>query len=202
MTSGPGATNALTGMMNAQFGGSAVLTITGEVPQAFLGRDYLQEGTDCGLSVRDMYAAATRYSADIADYSVAPIVIEQALRDMLGIPRRAVHLGISDNVAAAASAPTIAPRPPAHPGAYRSVLAGASAAGVRRILDVLSTAQRPLILLGNGFRTAARDASTAAALQNLAAYWQIPVMTTSDGKGVFPKTHALSLRAYGFASCE
>ena len=40
VTSGPGATNALTGTMNAQFGGSAVLTLTGEVPEQFLGRGY------------------------------------------------------------------------------------------------------------------------------------------------------------------
>src|ERR1700739_2535675 len=41
VTSGPGATNALTGTMNAQFDGSAVLTLTGEVPEQFLGRGYL-----------------------------------------------------------------------------------------------------------------------------------------------------------------
>jgi acetolactate synthase-1/2/3 large subunit len=72
VTSGPGATNALTGTMNANFGGSAVLALTGEVPQNFLGRGYLQEGTDCGLNIRDIYAAGTRYSADIGAAAGAP----------------------------------------------------------------------------------------------------------------------------------
>ncbi|WP_235777195.1 thiamine pyrophosphate-binding protein [Rhizobium mesoamericanum] len=207
VTSGPGATNALTGTMNAYFGGSAVITLTGEVPQNFLGRGYLQEGTDCGLNIRDIYAAGTRYSADIAAAAGAPIVIEQALRDMLSVPRRAVRLGISDSVASAEiddedPYQIVAPRPPAHPSSYRTLPRDMPAEGVRRVLEVLSTAKRPLILLGNGCREAVRDSGTAAALRCLAQWWQVPVMTTSDGKGIFPETHDLSFRAYGFAGCQ
>ncbi|HET9538796.1 MAG TPA: thiamine pyrophosphate-binding protein [Mesorhizobium sp.] len=204
VTSGPGATNALTGMMNAYFGGSAVLALTGEVPQGFLGRGYLQEGTDCGLNVRDIFAAGTRYSADIVTNAGAPILIEQALRDMLSIPRRAVRLGISDNVAAMTVASSYSPRPPSSPADYRSAPgdAPAPADGVRQTLDALSAAKRPLILLGSGCREALRDPQTAHALRCLVEWWQIPVITTSDGKGVFPETHKLSLRAYGFAGCE
>ncbi len=203
VTSGPGATNALTGTMNAQFSGSAVLTLTGEVPEQFLGRGYLQEGADCGLNVRDIYAAATRYSADIVDASSVPILVEQALRCMLSIPRRAVHLGINDNVAAA-NAQTdlyVSARPPKSPGAYRSLPEGLPQSGVQRALEVLSAAKRPLILLGNGCWEALRDPDTARALRCFVEWWNIPVITTSDGKGVFPETHPLSLRAYGFAGC-
>ena len=203
VTSGPGATNALTGTMNANFGGSALLVLTGEVPQGFLGRGYLQEGTDCGLNVRDIFAAGTRYSADIVAAAGAPTLIEQALRDMLSVPRRAVRLGISDNVAAApAEASKFSPRPPASPTAYRTLPAAAPVDGVRRTLDVLSSAKRPLLLLGAGCREALRDKATANALRCLVEWWKIPVMTTSDGKGVFPETHDMSLRAYGFAGCE
>jgi acetolactate synthase-1/2/3 large subunit len=203
VTSGPGATNALTGTMNAQFDGSAVLTLTGEVPEQFLGRGYLQEGTDCGLNVRDIYAAATRYSADIVDASSVPILVEQALRSMLSMPRRAVHLGIADNVAAAEAqtALYVSARPPMSPKAYRCLPEGAPKHGVQRALEVLSSAKRPLILLGNGCWEALRDRDTARALRCLVEWWNIPVITTSDGKGVFPETHPLSLRAYGFAGC-
>ncbi|EPE94148.1 acetolactate synthase, large subunit (plasmid) [Rhizobium grahamii CCGE 502] len=207
VTSGPGATNALTGTTNANFGGSAVMTLTGEVQQNFLGRGYLQEGTDCGLNIRDIYAAGTRYSADIAASAGAPIVIEQALRDMLSIPRRAVRLGISDSVASAKiddedPFQIVAPRPPALASTYRSLPVSAPADGVRRVLGVMSTAKRPLILVGNGCREAVRDPGTADALRCLAEWWQVPVMTTSDGKGVFPESHDLSFRSYGFAGCE
>jgi acetolactate synthase I/II/III large subunit len=203
VTSGPGATNALTGTMNANFAGSALLLLTGEVPQQFLGRGYLQEGTDCGLNIRDIYAAATRYSADIEDASGAPIAIEQALRDMLSLPRRAVHLSIPDNVAAtpAAASAYVSKRPPASPSAYRSLPAGVAPADINRVLAALTSAKRPLILLGNGCREAVGDPETAHALRRLAEWWNIPVMTTSDGKGAFPEDHSLSLRAYGFAGC-
>ena len=203
VTSGPGATNALTGTMNAQFSGSAVLTLTGEVPEQFLGRGYLQEGADCGLNVRDIYAAATRYSADIVDASSVPILVEQALRCMLSIPRRAVHLGINDNVAAANARTDlyVSARPPKSPGAYRSLPEGLPQSGVHRALEVLPAAKRPLILLGNGCWEALRDPDTARALRCFVEWWNIPVITTSDGKGVFPETHPLSLRAYGFAGC-
>jgi len=210
VTSGPGATNALTGVMNAHFGGSAVLALTGEAPEQFLGRGFLQEGTDCGLDVRQIYAGGTRYSADIEDPGSAPVLVEQALRDMLSIPRRAVRLGLPDNVATApvpaptAPVPTahVSQRPPANPAAYRGLPGGAPSDAIRRTLQTLSTAIRPLILLGNGCRAALRDPDTARALKSLVEWWNIPVMTTSDGKGVFPETHRLSLRAYGFAGCR
>lgn len=203
VTSGPGATNALTGTMNAEFDGSAVLTLTGEVPEQFLGRGYLQEGTDCGLNVRDIYAAATRYSADIADASSVPILVEQALRTMLSMPRRAVHLSIADNVAAADARTDlyVTARPPKLPASYRCLPVGAPQQGVQRALEVLSSAKRPLIMLGNGCWEPLRDTATAEALRHLVESWNIPVITTTDGKGVFPETHPLSLRTYGFAGC-
>lgn len=209
VTSGPGATNALTGVMNAHFAGSAVLVITGEVAQMYLGRGYLQEGTDCGLNIHDIFGAATRYSADIEDPVSASTIIEQAFRVMMSLPRGAAHLGISDNVAASPAAvfnpdkpqSFLAPRPPASTSAYRAAPAGATEDSVRRTLAVLSSAQRPLMLLGAGCRDALRNPETARALKCLVEHWQIPVMTTSDGKGVFPEDHALSLRAYGFSGC-
>lgn len=203
VTSGPGAANALTGVMNAQFAGSAVLLLTGEVSQIYLGRGFLQEGVDCGLNIRDVFAAATHYSADIVDPTSASTIMEQALRVMLSLPKGAVHIGIFDNVAAASAATFVAPRPPAAPAVYRAMPIGtADDASVGRALDVLSSAQRPLLMLGNGCRYALRDPATARALECLAEYWQIPVITSSDGKGVFPETHALSLRAYGFSGCQ
>ncbi|WP_207538721.1 thiamine pyrophosphate-binding protein [Sabulicella rubraurantiaca] len=202
VTSGPGGTNALTGAMNAQASGSAVVVLTGEVAEVFLGRGYLQDGTDCGLNLRDLYAAATAFSADIPDPTSAPTLIEEALRTALALPRRAVRLGIPDNVAAAQQAPSLSPRPPASPRAYRSAPPDdAPTPAVRRVLGALAAAKRPLLLLGSGCRAALRDAETARALRRFVEWWQIPAMTTSDGKGVFPESHPLSLRSYGFAGC-
>jgi acetolactate synthase-1/2/3 large subunit len=65
----------------------------------------------------------------------------------------------------------------------------------------LLACQRPLIFLGSGCRDALRDKSTLDALVVFAERYAIPVMTTADGKGVFPENHPLSLRVYGFSSC-
>jgi len=204
VTSGPGASNALTGVMNAQFAGSAVFLLTGEVSQPYLGRGYLQEGVDCGLNIRDVFGSATHYSADILDPTSASTIMEQALRVMLSLPRGAVHVSISDNIAAApASTAFVAKRPPASTSAYRAMPSGTPAdADVVHTLGILSSAKRPLLMLGNGCRDALRDPETAHALKCLVEHWQIPVITTSDGKGVFPEDHALSLRAYGFSGCQ
>ena len=59
---GPGATNALTGTVNADTCGTALLTITGEIKEDVFGMAYLQEGVDLSLDVTEVYSAACAYS--------------------------------------------------------------------------------------------------------------------------------------------
>ena len=98
VTSGPGATNALTGAMTAQNDGSGVLVITGEVAEQFFGKGALQEGVDTDLNIQAIYSAASVYSAEISDPSEAQTLIEQALRDAMSIPRGMAHLALPNNV--------------------------------------------------------------------------------------------------------
>ncbi|WP_293002085.1 thiamine pyrophosphate-binding protein [Nevskia sp.] len=198
VTTGPGATNALTGTMNADNDGSPLLTITGEVAQQFFGKGYLQEGTDFRLDVNRLYAASTDFSAMISTGSNAQELIEQALRIALGTPGRSTHLSLPDNVsletlpaAGLAKATT----------RYRCGPGGIAASDVQRIAEILSRAKRPLVFLGNGCRKALAAGGLARLLAFVEQY-QIPVITTADGKGIFPESHPLSLRVYGFASCQ
>jgi acetolactate synthase-1/2/3 large subunit len=197
VTTGPGATNALTGTMNAQSGGSAMLTITGEVSEQYFGKGYLQEGADLGLDISAIYKAATAYSVELIDASDVQTLIEQALREALSIPRCASHLSIPNNVP-----PEVIPSVtlPTAPHQYRAIPDGVSRERVRAALQQLLTAKRPLIFLGSGCREALRDSATAHALASFAERYAIPVMTTADGKGIFPESHELSLRVYGCAS--
>ena len=113
VTSGPGATNAVTGAMNAQNGGSAMLVITGEVNEQFFGKGALQEGLDSELDVNAIYKASGCYSAELTDQSEAQTLIEQALRDALGIPRGMAHLSVPNNVTAEiVTTPQPSPLPP------------------------------------------------------------------------------------------
>jgi acetolactate synthase I/II/III large subunit len=198
VTTGPGATNALTGAMNAQAGGSAMLTITGEVAEQFFGKGYLQEGADLGLDISAIYKAATAYSVELTDQSDVQVLIEQALRDALSIPRNATHLSVPNNVPTQVI-PSISI--PTSPAQYRATPDGVSRDRVHEALQQLLSAKRPLIFLGSGCREALQDPATIQALTHFAERYAIPIMTTPDGKGIFPETHELSLRVYGCASC-
>jgi len=208
VTSGPGATNALTGAMNAQNDGSAMLVISGEVAEQYFGKGYLQEGVDTGLDVNAIYQAASCYSAELSDESEVQTLIEQALRDVLSIPHGMAHISLPNNVSTEiVTTPQPAPKPPsptidipASPANYRATPAGAPNGQVRLAVQQLVSCKRPLIFLGSGCREALRDRSTLDALVIFAERHAIPVMTTPDGKGVFPEAHPLSLRVYGFAS--
>src|SRR5579884_1900507 len=83
VTSGPGATNALTGSMTAQNDGSGLLVITGEVAEQYFGKGALQEGVDTDLDIQSIYSAASVYSAEISDPTEAQTLIEQAIRDAM-----------------------------------------------------------------------------------------------------------------------
>jgi acetolactate synthase I/II/III large subunit len=202
VTSGPGATNALTGTVNADNCGTALLTISGEVKESVFGMAYLQEGIDCGLDVNEVYSAATGYSAVIDSPSNFCTLFEQALRDARSVPRRAVHVSLPIDVSQQMIPTTTGTiTVPASPANYRAAPSACDDAVVERVLDDLLGADRPLILLGNGARTAlrgARQASLAAFVERFA----IPVMTTPGAKGIFPESHPLSLRNYGIAGCR
>ncbi len=198
MTSGPGATNALTGVMNAQNDGSALLAISGEVEQQFFGRGYLQEGIDASLDVDAIYKSATGYSVVISAGCDCETLFRQALRDALSLPRQAVHIGMPNNVSVE---PITCTSLPSSTGIYRAAPMGVPMSQVRIALESLLAAKRPLILLGNGTRTALRDAGLLKQFTAFVERYAIPVVTTSDGKGVFPEDHPLSLRVYGFADC-
>lgn len=208
VTSGPGATNALTGAMNAQNDGSAMLVITGEVNEQYFGKGYLQEGLDSELDVNAIYKAAACYSAELTDQSEVQTLLEQALRDILSIPRGMAHLSVPNNVSLEiVTTPQAAGQPPSptisipnSPANYRATPAGVPPNQVRQAVTQLLECKRPLIFLGSGCREALRDQSTLDALVIFAERYGIPVMTTADGKGVFPESHPLSLRVYGFAS--
>ena len=175
VTSGPGATNALTGAMTAQNDGSGLLLVSGEVSEQYFGKGYLQEGIDSDLDVHAIYKAASGYSAEVTDQSEVQTLLEQALRDALGIPRGTAHLSLPNNVAAeivtTPQPPPLAPSPtiqiPNSPANYRTVPSGADRDLVHRAAAQLLACKRPLIFLGSGCRDALRDTATTRAARGL-----------------------------------
>jgi acetolactate synthase-1/2/3 large subunit len=208
-TSGPAATNALTGTMNAQASGASLLTITGEVAQQYFGRGYLQEGIDARLDVAAVFANAVQYSTVISSQAHFATLFQQALRVARSIPAGAAHISLPNDVAASC---VIAPPDPdrkgnkipipTSPEQYRTQPGGTDPDKVARAFAYLAEAKKPLIFLGNGCRRALRLPERLKAFEALVEKYAIPVMTTPDAKGIFPESHEFSLRNYGMTACK
>lgn len=198
VTTGPGATNALTGVMNAQADGSSLLLFTGEIDQKYDGMGYLQEGIDSVLNIDDIFKAATTFSRMMDSGSDANTLMKQALRNVLSTPRQAAHISLPVNV-------TLEEVPnPADIALnihqYRTGFDCISPGETKKAMKSLLDCKRPLLFLGNG----CREVLKGNAFNNLLLFaetYAIPIMTTADAKGIFPETHELSLRVYGMADC-
>ena len=198
VTSGPGATNALTGAMNAQSGYTSMLIMTGEQPTNKAGLDWEQEGVDLTLDVVQVYKSAVSYSALTDNAPDFAVLFRQALRNALACPGQAVHLSIPHDIMAAA--PNTNELFPTSPCLYRRAMDSAAPSDVDAVAKALLAAKRPMILLGNG----SRDALVGGGLvpfQKMVERLGIPVGTTSDAKALFPESHALSLRSCGYPAC-
>ncbi|MEZ2235505.1 thiamine pyrophosphate-binding protein [Microcoleus sp.] len=198
VTSGPGATNALTGTANAQQSNSPLLIITGEPSEANFGKGYLQEGVNSSLRINAIYRNACQYSAMISNENNFQTLFTQALRTALSIPSRAAHLSLPDNVASSSLKNITFPNTPEN---YRTTPSTSDPKKVKQAFDYLIDAVHPLIFLGNGCRQVLQGERLRKFIHFVEKF-AIPVMTTPDGKGVFPENHELSLRNYGLAACE
>ena len=208
-TSGPAATNAVTGAMNAQAAGVALLAITGEIPESAFGKGYLQEGIDSKLDVTSVFRNAVEFSGLVTSPSNFQTLMQQALRTAKSSPENAVHLSIPNNVGGECVQLEGAYDKngnripfPVSTQAYRTDNHATDAAKSAALLDDLLTATRPLLFLGEGCRRALRDNDRLERLKAFCDKFAIPVMTTPDGKGIFPETDKMSLRNYGMLACK
>jgi acetolactate synthase-1/2/3 large subunit len=205
VTTGPGITNALTGVVNAQSMNSSLLIVSAEVPQKYFGRSALQAGVEGPLRVVEIYRQACEYSAIISDPAHFEELLKQALRKAMSIPHRATHISLPENLA---NQP-VGARMPASTINYRTRPASASRQQTGEVLDILADSALPLIWLGNGCRRvlfpgthATREgaAKIDARRERFFAFLErfcLPVITTGDAKGLFPESSPLSLRNYG-----
>ncbi|MEM7416333.1 MAG: thiamine pyrophosphate-binding protein [Gemmatimonadota bacterium] len=205
VTSGPGALNALNGMVNANDSHSPVLLVTGELELDLVGKGYIQEGLGADLDIPMIYKGATQYSALCSDIQNFQTQLEHALRVSRTYPSYGTHLTVPNGVSGE-------PQPdgfviPTSSSAYRPTQhMAAPRAEAQTILDNLLGADKPLIFLGNGCRrpllgAESGDQGRLQKLIDVCERFALPVMTTPDGKGIFPETHPLSLRHFGKASC-
>ncbi len=180
-TLGPGATNLMTGVADANLDGAPLVAITGQV-----GTDRMHIESHQYLDLVAMFAPVTKWNKQIVRPGITPEVVRKAFKVSQKEKPGAVHIDLPENIAAmnVEGKPLSTDNKDKIYSSYRTINTAASA---------ISKAKNPLILVGNGtIRAGASEMLTEFATQ-----LNIPVANTFMGKGVIPYTHPLSLWTVG-----
>lgn len=180
-TLGPGATNLLTGVADANLDRAPLVAITGQV-----GTDRMHIESHQYLDLVAMFAPVTQWNTQIVRPSNTTEIVRKAFKVAESEKPGAVHIDLPENIAAMAASGT-----PLRRDEREKVYA--SFHGIEKAAAAIAAADNPLILVGNGaIRAGAGEALTAFATQ-----LQIPVANTFMGKGVIPYEHPLALWSVG-----
>jgi acetolactate synthase I/II/III large subunit len=189
-TSGPGATNLLTGVACAFADGVPMLVVTGQAASHMLGKGAAQETSREDMDIVAMFRPVTKYSAMVTSPESMAQHLRRALRQALTGRPGPVHLNVPVD---------IWERPLAEawfdPKTYRPETKTFDRAAVQRAAQLLMNAKRPVLFAGSGVAIAGAEEH----LRALAELLPTKVATTPRGKGLFPEDHPLSLGVMGFA---
>lgn len=180
-TLGPGATNLMTGVADANLDCAPLIAITGQV-----GTDRMHIDSHQYLDLVAMFAPVTKWSTEIVRPSNTPEIVRKAFKLAQAEKPGAAHIDLPENIAAmpATGKPLFK---------TENNHTFASFSSIEQAAFAISRAENPLILVGNG----AIRADASAAVTEFATQLNIPVVNTFMGKGVIPYTHPLSLWAVG-----
>ena len=177
VTSGPGATNAVTGIANAFMDSTPLVVFTGQVPRKMIGNDAFQEVDTVGIT-----RPCTKYNYLVRDvHELAAIIKEAFYLASSGRPGPVV-IDIPKDVSAE-MAPFEYPESVNLPG-YRPVTRG-HAAQVQAAVDRICAAERPVLYVGGGVI----HSNGTAELVELAERLSLPLTPTLMGLGCFPSSH-------------
>ena len=190
-TSGPGATNLVTGIADAYMDSVPLVAITGQVTQAMIGKSAFQETDIFGMTL-----PVVKHSYLITDVNDIPRIVKEAFYLARTGRPGPVLIDFPKNLQQAKTQPVW----PAeiHLRGYDPDKRADDLA-LNEIIGLIEKAERPLLYCGGGIITA----NAAPELLQFAEATQIPVTTTLMGCGAFPETHELSLRWLGMhgAAC-
>jgi len=184
-TSGPGATNLVTGLATAYMDSSPVVAITGQVPTSMIGKDAFQEVDITGITL-----PITKHNYLVTEVEALPTVIKEAFHIARTGRPGPVLIDIAKNVQAA-SLEYEYPAEVNLPG-YRPTLIGHQRQ-IKQAAQLINQAQRPLVIAGHGVMLAGAEPE----LRELVEKAQIPVVNTLLGLSTIPETHPLCLGMAG-----
>jgi acetolactate synthase-1/2/3 large subunit len=184
-TSGPGATNLVTGIADAYMDSVPLVAITGQVPQSMIGKGAFQETDIYGMTL-----PVVKHSYLITDINEIPRVVKEAFYIAQTGRPGPVLIDVPKNVQQARTQPVF-PKEINLRGYNPD--RRASDLELNEIIGLIEKSERPLFYVGGGIITA----NASEELRRFVAATQIPVTTTIMGCGAFPETDPLSLRWLG-----
>ncbi|MEM1114383.1 MAG: acetolactate synthase large subunit [Pseudomonadota bacterium] len=176
-TLGPGASNFVTAAAYAQLGAMPMLMITGQKPVKSSKQGQFQI-----IDVCDMMQPITKYTRQIVSGDNIPSRVREAFRLAEEERPGAVHLELPEDIADEDSAAQVIP-----PSTHRRPIAEIK--GIRRAVEMIQQAKRPLLLIGAG----ANRKRASKMLSQMVAELGLPFITTQMGKGVVDESSELFL---------
>ena len=183
-TSGPGATNLVTGIADAYMDSVPMVAVTGNVSSPLIGTDAFQEADITGISM-----PITKHNWLVTDVRELPRIIKEAFYIartgrpgpvLVDIPKDIQNAELDFEYPETVHIPGYL-TPPKEPPRFEAAA------------TLIRNATRPVVYLGGGVRTA----SAHGEVFQFAELVDAPVVTTVHGKGAFPETHRLCLGMFG-----
>jgi len=184
-TSGPGATNLVTGLSNAYMDSIPIVALTGQVAVPMIGNDSFQEADIYGITI-----PITKHNYLVRDINDLPRVIKEAFHIaktgrpgpvLIDIPKDIQAAEVRPRKIGSVRLPGYSPLTKGHPRQ------------IEAIVQAIKNARRPVIYAGGG--VVSSEASDE--LRKFVQKTRIPITTTLMGKGVFPEHDPLSLGMLG-----
>jgi acetolactate synthase-1/2/3 large subunit len=185
-TSGPGATNLVTGLANAYMDSSPLVAITGQVPRPMIGNDAFQEVDITGITI-----PITKHNYLLQEAAEVPHSVQEAFFLASTGRKGPVLLDIPRDVQMEIFAPHQAKYPPLE--GYRPTVEG-HPGQIKRAVSLLKSAEKPVIIAGGGISLAA----AREVLVRLVDKTEVPVVYTLMGKASIPNSHPLCFGLMGY----
>ncbi len=190
VTSGPGATNVITGIATAYMDSIPLVVITGQVNSTLIGRDVFQE-----VDITGATEPFTKYNYLVKNPQDIPRVVKEAFHIartgrpgpvLIDVPRDVAETMIAYNYPETVELRGYKPTVAGHPNQ------------IKKMLKALESAQHPVICVGGGMISS----NASNELLIVAERFKIPVVTTLMGIGAFPASHPLFLGMVGSHGAE
>lgn len=182
-TLGPGATNLMTGVADANMDGAPLVALTGQA-----GTERMHIESHQHLDLVSMFAPVTKWNKQVVRPDTAPEIVRKAFKMAVSEKPGAVHIDLPENIASMSADGT----PLSHGYIEKSYT---SLSSIKMAAEAISKAKNPVILAGNGvIRSKATEMVT-----EMVDKLQIPAANTFMGKGIVSYKNPLSLWTIGLA---